>query len=242
MAIKKARIITVTSAKGGTGKSTFSCNLAGVASNKGIKTLIMDLDLSSGIIGASLNLKSDEDLFTLTEDMMNNRMKTIDNYIFKYNDNIDVLCSPNDPRYRSKIRYQYIENAVRQLSFKYDLIIIDTNHIMDEISSIAIDNSDLALYVISDDLMDLKNMKTIKAIYSDLSIDKLKIVLNEMRGRSYTDLEFKTILGVMPDYILSSSYYDENMTKYIEEGKILSIVKPRNKGVLVIDKIIEDIK
>lgn len=242
MGLSKAKIVTVSSAKGGTGKSVFVCNLAGCACKKKIKTLIIDLDLSSGVIGASLNVKYDENVFTLAEDMMNNRMKNIENYIFKYNDYIDVVCAPNDPRDRGKIHFQYIENIIKQLSFKYELILIDTNHVMDEISSRAIDSSDYILYIITDGLMDLKNMKSLMAIYADLGINNYKIVLNEMHVRSYTDLEVKNILGTSIDYVLPNSYYDENFSKIVEGGKILSIVKPKNKGVSVIDRIIEDIK
>jgi len=209
MEFSKAKVVTVSSAKGGTGKSVFACNLAGCASNKKIRTLIIDLDLSAGVIGASLNVKSDENVFTLAEDMMNNRMKNIENYIFKYNDYIDVICAPNDPRDRGKIHYQYIENIIKQLSFKYELVIIDTNHIMDEVSSRTIDNSDYILYVITDGLMDLKNMKSLIAIYDDLEINNYKIILNETYTRSYTDLELKNILGANIDYILPYSYYDD---------------------------------
>ena len=45
MAIKQAKVITVTSVKGGTGKSTTTLALAGILSNKKIKTIIIDMDL-----------------------------------------------------------------------------------------------------------------------------------------------------------------------------------------------------
>ena len=48
MALNNAKVITVTSVKGGTGKSTTVLNLAGVLSEIGKKTIIVDLDLYSG--------------------------------------------------------------------------------------------------------------------------------------------------------------------------------------------------
>ncbi len=239
MGLNKAKIITVTSVKGGVGKSVFVMNLAGVCSNKKIKTLIIDLDLSFGVIAPSLNVPSSENVFTLTEDMMNSRMREIDNYISKYNDYIDVLPASNDPRDKSKIHFQYIENLIKQLSFKYEFIIIDTSHIMDEVSSIAFDNSDLVLYLMTDDLMNIKSMKSVLSIYSDLNIDNYKIVLNEVFKRNYTDLEFKTILGVEASYVLPGTYYIENIQKLIQDGKIYSIEK--NKKISILEKIIEDI-
>lgn len=45
MAIKQAKVITVTSVKGGSGKSTMVLNLAGILSEKNLKTVIVDMDL-----------------------------------------------------------------------------------------------------------------------------------------------------------------------------------------------------
>lgn len=239
MGYNKAKVVTVTSVKGGTGKSIFTMNLAGICNNKKIKTLIIDFDLSFGVIAASLNVNSFENVFMLTEDMMNSRMKEIDSYISKYNDFIDVLPAPNDPRDKNKIHYQYIENMIKQLSFKYDFIVIDTCHIMDEINSIIFDNSDLVLYLMSDSLMDIRNMKSILSIYNDLNISNYKIVLNEIFKRNYTDLEFKTILGRDADYVLTESYYNSNIKKIIEDGKIASMTK--NKGNIILEKIINDV-
>ena len=49
MAIKKAKIITIASVKGGTGKTTIALNLAGTYSLLNKKTLILDFDLYSGV-------------------------------------------------------------------------------------------------------------------------------------------------------------------------------------------------
>ena len=84
MAIKKGKIITVSSVKGGVGKTTTLLNLAGVLSNKKKKVLIIDMDLYGSAIAASLNLNDDKNVYTLMDDLNNNRFDHIDNYITKF--------------------------------------------------------------------------------------------------------------------------------------------------------------
>ena len=56
MAIKKAKIFTISSVKGGVGKTNLTLMLAGILENLKKKTLIIDLDLFSGGIAVSLNI------------------------------------------------------------------------------------------------------------------------------------------------------------------------------------------
>lgn len=58
------------------------------------KVLIIDLDLYAGSIDLLLKLKMKRDLFNLIDDLNNNSFETIENYITKYDDYIDVIASP----------------------------------------------------------------------------------------------------------------------------------------------------
>ena len=237
MSVKKSKVITITSVKGGTGKSTFALCLAGAFSKKKIKTVILDLDLSSGVIAPSLNLKSFNDVYTLTDDMANGRFENLDKYISKYNEFIDVIPSTNDPRNTLKIYPEYIENLIKQLEYKYDAVIIDTNHVTSSINLSIFDISDIILYLISDDLMDLKNMKTMISIYEDMNVEKYKIVLNNSLKKSLGNYEVKTVLEKDLDYIIPSSFYEKNIQKYVYNGKILTL----EKNDKVFDFIADDI-
>ena len=178
MALNKAKIITVTSVKGGTGKTTTVLNIAGILTKMQKKTIVIDLDLYGGSISASLNLKTDNDIYTLNEDMMNNRFKNIKDYTKNYNEYIEILAAPIDPRSVSKISSTFIDTLLSRLSTQYDVILIDTNHISDKTNLIAFDHSDTILYVITNDLMDVKNMKTMISIYKDMKVSNYKIILN----------------------------------------------------------------
>ena len=213
MAIKKAKVITVTSVKGGTGKTTTVLNLASILAGKQIKTLVLDLDLYTGSIAASLNLNQEKDIYIMCDDMINNRFNAVEDYVTKYNEYIDVLACPLDPRSVSKITTDYLEIIISRLVTKYDVILIDTNHVMDAKSLIVLDSSDEVLYVITNDLMDIKNMKTMIAIFKDMEYDKYKIILNEARPNNtkYTNEDIEAILETNVNYVIPKRFYNKNI-------------------------------
>ena len=244
MAIKQAKVITVTSVKGGTGKSTTTLALAGILSNKKQKTIIIDMDLHAGIIAAALNLKVNKDIYTLVNDYMNHTLKDIDEYITKYNDYIDILPAPKDPRSVGKINSQYIDIILKKLKYKYDVILIDTNHIIDNINLVTFDNSDHIIYVITSNLMDLKNMKTMLAIYKDMNLTKYTIILNEALSKEHlTTYEVTSFLDKQIEYVLPANSFIKNMQKIIMEGKIVTLEKTyqKEKATLILTKLLDKI-
>ena len=100
---KKGTSLCFFSAKGGTGKTTNLLNLAGIISELGKKVLIIDFDLYSGCVAKYLNTIFDKSIIDLSDDLENKRYNKISDYVTRYNDNIDLLCAPIDPRQANKI-------------------------------------------------------------------------------------------------------------------------------------------
>lgn len=242
MAIKQAKVLTITSVKGGTGKSTTTLALAGILKEKKLKTIIIDMDLHSGTIAASLNLNITKDIYTLVNDYMNHGIKDIDDYILKYNEYIDVLAAPKDPRQVGKISSKYIDVLIKKLKYKYDIILIDTNHIIDNINLVTFDNSDHIIYVITSDLMDLKNMKTMLAIYKDMKLTKYTILLNDAMSKDIiSKYEISSFLEEEINYILPANSYIKNMRKILMEGKIITDEKNYQKATNVLKEMLDKI-
>ena len=242
MAIKQAKVLTITSVKGGTGKSTTTLALAGILKEKKLKTIIIDMDLHSGTIAASLNLNITKDIYTLVNDYMNHGIKDIDDYILKYNEYIDVLAAPKDPRQVGKISSKYIDVLIKKLKYKYDIILIDTNHIIDNINLVTFDNSDHIIYVITSDLMDLKNMKTMLAIYKDMKLTKYTILLNDAMSKDIiSKYEISSFLEEEVNYILPANSYIKNMRKILMEGKIITDEKNYQKTTNVLKEMLDKI-
>ncbi len=226
MALNKAKVFTITSVKGGVGKTTTVLNLAGIYSRLGKRVLIIDLDLYSGDVASLLNINYNNDIYNLYEDMNNNKFDNLDDYVTSYNEQIKVLPAPKDPRFARKISSKILNLILYKASMKFDVILIDTNNILTDINLFALDFSDQILYLINNDSMNLKNMKTIVSILNDMNKSNYKIILNESNDRDknyYNKYDIKNIINKSVNYIVPSNFYIKNIDKYIIEGNILTL-------------------
>ena len=246
MAINKGNIVCVFGVKGGIGKSILTLNLAGIVSNLKKRVLIVDMDLYGGSISIILNKNVNKTIYNLVDDFNNNRYDNFNDYITKYNDYIDYLACPKDPRKANKIDSSYIEILLDKAKFNYDLILIDTTHILDEISLTVLDKSDNILLVVSNDMLDIKNMRSLISIFKDLDIRKYKVILNNSfrNDKSYFNLyDIKNIINSNIDYEISNKFYIKNIDKYIMDGNIVTIDKKYSNSphIKVFETIIKDI-
>jgi len=222
--VKKAKTICVTSTKGGVGKTVVTLNLAAMYKLLDKKVLIIDLDLFSGGVALSLNLNFNKTIYNVVDDMMNNRFSHITDYITKYDDNIDVICGPKDPRQALKIEANYIDLLLYNVENKYDVILIDTTHILSEVNLTIMDRCDKDLFVVTNDPIDLKNTKSIISIFKDNNIDNYKILYNNSRdtGKDYfSTFDIKSIIKANIDYTISQDFYIKDIDNYTLAGKIL---------------------
>lgn len=220
------KIITISSVKGGVGKTTMTLNLAGIYCELNKRVLIIDLDLYSGGIAASLNVKNKKDIYTMIDSMANNRFTELKKYVTTYNKNIDVLACPKDPRTGAKVSGRYIPVIFDLAKKEYDVVLVDTYHILDEINLTALDYSYMTLFIITNDIVDLKNMKSLISIFKDTDKKNYLILLNNSRdiGKDYLSLyDIRTIIKNNIDYTLSKNYYIKNIDKYTISGEILTL-------------------
>lgn len=223
---KHGNSICLFSGKGGVGKTITTLNLAGVYEIMEKKTLIMDMDLSSGGITLALNRAFDRTIYNFVDDYNNNRFRSLQEYVTKYDEFIDILPSPKDPRQASKIDSKYLEMAIDKACNEYDLVLIDTNHILNETNLVLLDKVDNILFVMNNDPLDLKNMKSLLSIFKDLEKTNYKILLNNSNNpykKYFTTFDIKNIIKSNIDYELSSEFFLKNIDQYVMNGQIITL-------------------
>ena len=229
---KNGKIISISSVKGGVGKTNMAINLAGIYYSMGMKVLIIDADFFSGGVSLWLDLKNKKDIYTLITSIANNMYTNFSDYVTSYNGGIDVLASPRDPRSAMKIESKFIPVVFEFARKKYDVIIVDTNHIMNETNLMILDNSYMSLFMITNDLVDLKNMKSIVSIFKDTDKTNYLVCLNNSRdtGKDYISLfDMRNIIKCNINYTISNSFYIKNIDKYVMDGEILTLNKNINR-------------
>ena len=158
--------------------------------------------------------------------MCNNKFTNLDDYVTPYNENIKVLPAPKDPRFGRKIESKVLNVILYKASMKFDIILIDTSHLLTDINLFALDYSDEILYILNNDSMNLKNMKTMVSILNDMNKTNYKIILNESNTKDknyYNKYDIKNIINKNVNYIIPSNFYIKNIDKYIIDGKILTL-------------------
>lgn len=228
MANKKGKSIAIFSAKGGVGKSSTVLNMAGIYSANNKKVLIIDADLTGGAIATYLNKAPENTIFNFADDYANNRFSSLSPYITKYTENIHFIACPKDPRQGTRISASYIEILIGKAIYDYDVVLLDTNHSLSEFNVILLDTVDSILLVMTNDLLDIKNMRNIIHIFNDVKKSNYKILLNSSihpNKKYYGLYDIKSIIKSNIDYIIDSSFNVKSIDNYVSDGKIITLEK-----------------
>lgn len=226
MAKKQGQTICVFGSKGGVGKTTTVLNLAGIYKTLNKKVLIIDFDLYSGGIALALNKEPKKSAFDLSFDLENKKYHNFNDYTETYSEYIDFLAAPKDPRNANLVNPSFVSLIISYAKYLYDIVLIDTSSVLNELNLITLDNADKILFVVTNDPYDVKNMKTLIAIFKELEINKYKILLNNSRDpfKDYFSIyDLRSILNTNIDYTISQNMYLKDMENYVMNGKIVTL-------------------
>lgn len=221
---KKGTIITITSCKGGVGKSVLTMNLASMYSLLKKKVLVIDLNLFGGALSTYVNAKTDKTIFNLIDDMAYNRYSNIDNYIYKVDENISLIGAPIDPRNAYHVDSSYIPLILSNVVYRYDVILIDTDHLINDIKLITLDNSDKKVVVITNDIFDLKNTRSFLTVIEESKMDNVYLLLNNslnLNKEYFSMYDMKNILKRNIDFMIPKTMFVRDIEKYIMDSRII---------------------
>ncbi len=226
--MKKGKVLCVYSPKGGVGKSIISANIAGSSYLMGKRTLLIDADLYDGGLSLFVNEEIKKNIYTLSNDIKNNKYESILDYVYNYNEGLDILCSTKIQLEASLIKEKYMDKIIEDAKNIYDFIVIDTNSSYNDFNENIFNLCDEVLLILTNYIVNIKNMKNVITMFNDIGIYKYKVLYNsafDFKDQYFSYEEMIDIIGANIDYTILREGFFKNITGYLFNNKIPILYK-----------------
>ncbi|MFD0680133.1 MULTISPECIES: MinD/ParA family protein [unclassified Paenibacillus] len=242
---KTTRIITVTSGKGGVGKSNFTLNFALTLQKKGFKVLVFDADIGLANIDVLMGITAKYNLYHLLK-----KEKTIWEIIQTGYNDLQFIAGGsgfNDLIRLTEEQLDYFANQVNQLNGSVDFIIFDTGAGLSKETLKFILAAEETFVVTTPEPTSITDAYAIiKMVNSMNEPVKFKLVVNRatdwkegkqtadkisMVAKQFLQLDIPT-LGFVAD--------DNHVSKAVKKQVPFTIEFPSSPASQAIDKLVED--
>jgi len=185
--VRKGKVITVFSTKGGVGKTTVAVNLAvSMAKNYVGRTMLWDLDLHHGVVAVATNITPRRHITDMLNEIQFLDEDLLESYLERHESGLRVLPAPFTPEFADFVSGDHIGKVLSVARERWDCIVVDTPSFFNEPTIEVLKHSDLVLLVGSLDLSAIKNLKACLIIMNKLNFPRtrVKLVLNRV-GREF---------------------------------------------------------
>jgi pilus assembly protein CpaE len=204
-----ARVITVFSTKGGSGKSVIAANLACELAGRSDKPVVLlDADLQFGDVAVMLKLAPQNTIVDAVSSLHRLDAQLLRSLLVTHErSGLLVLAAPTEPAFADQVSPAAMVKILEILRSFCSYVIIDTpSHFTDVVLSILEDSDDIVL-VAGMDIPNIKNVKiglqTLRLL--DMSSSKLKLVLNRANAKVKLDVsEVERTLQLKADCLVPS--------------------------------------
>jgi pilus assembly protein CpaE len=226
----EGRIITVSSAKGGSGKTVLATNLALLLNRfPDTKVCLVDADLQFGDVCLVLQLEPRFTMVNASHELHQLDAELLDSLLTEHPSGLKVLAAPLEPAFADDITTAGLMQMLDVLKETYDYIIVDTAAMLDELILSLIEKSDDILMVVDMDLPSVKNAKlaleTMRLL--KFSTSDVKLVLN--RSNSKAKLDNREIEGALKMQISAQVPSDAIVAASVNEGRPVVESDPKSK-------------
>ncbi len=193
-----AKVITLFSTKGGTGKTLISLNLAVSLAKRGKKVLLVDGDCSVvGDMARMLDLKAKKSLADLSYLLRKSKSVNEKDFILKYKGGLDFVPAVLRPQQMHSLPPEGIKEVLSLFSY-YDYVVIDGGNAFNERQIRIFDQSNLLLFVVTPDILSIYQTKwALDSLQSfGFPLKMVKIIVNRAKSiASITSQEIKVALS-----------------------------------------------
>ncbi len=227
---REAKVITVMSAKGGSGKTVIATNLALLLAERHDpeKVVVVDADLQFGDVCLVLQLEPKLTIVNAAQELHRLDEALLASLLTEHKSGIHVLAAPLEPAFADEISTAAMSEVTQMLKHMFEYVVIDTASLLDELLLSLLERADHVLLVVDMDLPSVKNAKlaleTLRLLKFPSS--KIQVVLN--RGNAKNKLDDREIERSLKMKIAATIPSDGLVPASVNSGRPVVESAPRS--------------
>lgn len=225
----RGRVISVCSAKGGSGKSVVAVNLAVASARNRQRTLLIDLDLRFGDTAIMLGLNPAKTIADLAESPGDLDLEKLAGYTTEHASGLHVLSAPSRPEHGDQIDELRVRRLLEVARGGYDVVVVDTGGAFEPATLVALEEGDELLMVVTPDLPGLKDSAAALRTFELLGVHAAKVDFVANRCGVAGGLkrgELATVLDRKPRFEVPD---DSAVLASINRGEPVMLAHPRSR-------------
>jgi flagellar biosynthesis protein FlhG len=246
MRFDSAKVIALTSGKGGVGKTLVTSELALYLSSKGKKILIIDGDVGLANVDILFSVKARGHLYQVVSGD-----KKLNEIVTPVAPRVDLISTGNGIRslnHLSSLERRGLIASLIDLQYSYDFVLMDTSSGLSEFSFHIASMADMIINILTPDPASFTDSYSlIKLLNQDFKIDRFFIMTNFAQSEMNGALLFKKFAEVTGRFLILSLDYvgsltiDNDVARSTQNQKLWIRQAPTSAHAIQIGKIGENI-
>jgi pilus assembly protein CpaE len=167
------RIIMIYSPKGGTGVTTLAVNLAITLNNDETRAVLVDGNLQFGDVAVFLNEQGKNTILDLAPRADELEPEIVESVLIKHSTSgLRILAAPSRPEHADHVTSDQFGKLLKYLRQVYAYVIVDTAHLLNDITLAALDISDLVVLVVTQDIPAIKNARLFLDLLGTIGVSR----------------------------------------------------------------------
>ncbi len=182
--VHQGKVTVLCSMTGGSGVSTAACNLGyELARQSGGRVCLVDGSVEFGDLALMLDMVPAATLAHLAQEPVMS-LEALERVVLHTDSGVDLLAAPLKPEQADLLTGEFFRQLLPMLRARYDHVIVDTSHGMQEPLPALLEEADRVLYLLTPRLHSLKNARLFLGVLAQMDLSDLPVhfILNGAGG------------------------------------------------------------
>lgn len=234
------RVIAVSAAKGGVGKTTVAANIAvGLGRIAPMSTVLVDLDTQFGDVDTVLRIVPEHTLKDAVAGAAAQDTMVLKTLLSVHPASIYALCAPTDPADSSRISGEEISHMLKQLASEFRYVVVDTAPGLGEHTLAALEAATDVVLLCGMDVPSVRGARKELDVLDKLQMSAQRrhvVVNNATRDSGLSVQDIEATLGVPVDLVIPRS---KALAYSTNQGEPLLHQRSRDKAAKVLRRIVD---